>query len=361
MGVCHNFPRALVYSSLKYAGLGIQHLHTIQEITRLKDILQHNYANTITGHLYRTSLEYLILELGMGTSLHQVDYERFNGLVTNSLVKSTWEFINHHKITLVHDIVVPQNMTGGVLLMPILCQKDLQPQELKAINQCRLYLNAYYLSDIATASGKSLSYHAWEGTPRFEGSTSLCNWPFQGYPSKSAWSVWRKTLTMSILGRGMNLKDNLGAWLRHDLDRWKRHYSPQLDSLIYTVSTDTYMAYNKTLPVGNRKVFTSTDAHLSVLPKILLKASVKKTRKNLWWVIDLGQHLPPVPTVTFDSYQDFLVKTTHKNQWCFDHVEVPPDHHKLLQDVQEGHIWLVSDGSYDPRLQYGTATWILEG
>jgi hypothetical protein len=32
MGICRNFPRALVYSSNRYMGLGIKHPHTIQEI-----------------------------------------------------------------------------------------------------------------------------------------------------------------------------------------------------------------------------------------------------------------------------------------------------------------------------------------
>jgi hypothetical protein len=35
MGICRNFPRALVFSPTKYAGLGIKHLYTVQEIARL--------------------------------------------------------------------------------------------------------------------------------------------------------------------------------------------------------------------------------------------------------------------------------------------------------------------------------------
>jgi hypothetical protein len=32
MGVCHNFPRDLVFSSTKYCKIGIKHIHTLQEI-----------------------------------------------------------------------------------------------------------------------------------------------------------------------------------------------------------------------------------------------------------------------------------------------------------------------------------------
>jgi hypothetical protein len=73
MGVCRTFPRDLVFSPIKYAGLGIKHIYTLQEIARLKDILQHTYDNTTTGKLYRTSLEHLILEIGISTDLSYID------------------------------------------------------------------------------------------------------------------------------------------------------------------------------------------------------------------------------------------------------------------------------------------------
>jgi hypothetical protein len=106
MGICRNFPRALIFSTTLHAGIGIRHLHTIQEIARLKDVLQHKNDNTTTGQLYRTSLEYLILELGMGTTLHEINYKKFNALATNSLIKSTWEFLHSNNIVLNHDITV---------------------------------------------------------------------------------------------------------------------------------------------------------------------------------------------------------------------------------------------------------------
>ncbi len=43
MGVCRNFPRTLVFSSIKYMGLGLKHPFTIQEISRLKDVINHTF------------------------------------------------------------------------------------------------------------------------------------------------------------------------------------------------------------------------------------------------------------------------------------------------------------------------------
>jgi hypothetical protein len=112
MGICRNFPRALVFRSTKYMGIGIKHIHILQEIARLKDILNHTYTGTITGQIYRTSLEYLLLELGMSTDISAMDYNNYHSLATNGLVKSTWEFLCQHNITLQHNIDIPKKHTS---------------------------------------------------------------------------------------------------------------------------------------------------------------------------------------------------------------------------------------------------------
>jgi len=87
MGVCRNFPRALVFSSLDYMGVNIQHLHTLQEIARLKDIILHTFNDTLTGRLYVTSMELFFIKLGLPSNLICYDIAVLDGLTTNSLVK----------------------------------------------------------------------------------------------------------------------------------------------------------------------------------------------------------------------------------------------------------------------------------
>jgi hypothetical protein len=213
MGICRNFPRSLVFSPTNYSGLGIKHLHTLQEIVRIKDIIHHTYIKSTTGQLYRVSLEYLILELGMTTKLSSIHYSTYHMLVTNSLVKNTWEFLHAHNIDMEHDITVPKNRVDDRSIMMEFTKYNPSTSELEAINHCRLFLKAYYISDIATASGNTLSYHVWVGEPRQFGKTSRFNWPTQGRPSTTSWDIWRGFLKMAILGRGMRLKTSLGPWL----------------------------------------------------------------------------------------------------------------------------------------------------
>jgi hypothetical protein len=186
MGICRNLPRDVVFSSTQYCGIGVKHIHTLQEITRLKDILHHTYLKLTTDQLYCTSLEYLILEVGMGINLADIPYDKYQHLATNCLLKSTWEFLSNHNINLQHDITVPKNTSYDYPIMPEFCKYNPTLPELIALNRCRLYLQAFYLSDLASASGQRLSYHAWEGRRRASGHTSRFNWPNQGMPCKQS-------------------------------------------------------------------------------------------------------------------------------------------------------------------------------
>jgi hypothetical protein len=63
---------------------------------------------------------------------------------------------------------------------------------------------------VTTASGKSLSFHAWEGISRDSGTTNKLYWPNQGAPSKSAWDIWRNSLKRNIISRGLRIKQDIG-------------------------------------------------------------------------------------------------------------------------------------------------------
>jgi hypothetical protein len=87
MGVCRNFPRKLVHSTLDYIGLDIKHLFLLQEIMHIKDIILHNFNATLTGQLYRVSMELFFIELGITPSLLLTRQKAVDCLTTPSLVK----------------------------------------------------------------------------------------------------------------------------------------------------------------------------------------------------------------------------------------------------------------------------------
>ncbi len=140
LGVCRNFSRSLVFSTLDYMGLNIQHLHTLQEIARLKDIVLHTFNHTLTGRLYQASIELLFLELGSSQPLDRYDMEVLERLTTNSLVKSTILFLKQYNIVLKHSINFKLQRENDSTIMEQLMGTGLPLQDLVICNHCRIFL-----------------------------------------------------------------------------------------------------------------------------------------------------------------------------------------------------------------------------
>ncbi len=76
------------------------------EILCLKDILSPTYQWSMMGNLYRTSFELFFLEIDMGYDVHSIPMDAVQLLATESLVKSTWQFLVAYNLELHHDIMI---------------------------------------------------------------------------------------------------------------------------------------------------------------------------------------------------------------------------------------------------------------
>jgi hypothetical protein len=105
------------------------------------------------------------------------------------------EFLLEHQITLVHAITYPPQMENdAVILIAVILiefhKHGAMVEELLTLNQCQLFLNAYYVSNLAEGSGLILLEEAWTGrksTKQIHQNT----WPIQGNPTRSACESWR--------------------------------------------------------------------------------------------------------------------------------------------------------------------------
>ncbi len=127
LGIYRNFPRSLVFAPIQYLGLGITHLHTIQEISRLTDLITHTADMTITGSLYRASLEVFLIEMGISTDLDSIPFDKTHFLSSDALIKSSWEFLCSYKITLNHDIQWKIPRKNDAVIMQVFLAANLSP------------------------------------------------------------------------------------------------------------------------------------------------------------------------------------------------------------------------------------------
>lgn len=73
-GICQYFPRSVTYAPIMFQGIGLHNIYVTMGIFCIEIIIQEGPSNSITGDLIRTTIEAAKLEIGLGTSLFQMDY-----------------------------------------------------------------------------------------------------------------------------------------------------------------------------------------------------------------------------------------------------------------------------------------------
>jgi hypothetical protein len=158
MRVCRQFPRKLVFSTLDYLGLNFLHLYYLQEIARIKDIIFHTFNDSLTGKLYKSSMELFFIELGIDPQYSCLDPNIIEALTTPTLIKSTMLFLIKNNIQIKHPISILPQREHDQFIMTVLLQFPIPIHELLACNQCRLFLKAWFISDIATIGRQTPNY-----------------------------------------------------------------------------------------------------------------------------------------------------------------------------------------------------------
>ena len=84
LGAARTLPNVYQFAPLEYQGLDLRHSYTEQAIHQLHRVLVHGTADITTGHLFRTSLEHMQLEVGIGTPVLKSDFATWGHLATQS-------------------------------------------------------------------------------------------------------------------------------------------------------------------------------------------------------------------------------------------------------------------------------------
>jgi len=96
-----SFPRAVLHGPKEEGGRGVINLYTTQGLSHVAIIHEHLEADTITGHLLRTSLEQHTVELEVQHKMFELDYDHFSDHVTDTWLKHTWKFCDENNIKLI--------------------------------------------------------------------------------------------------------------------------------------------------------------------------------------------------------------------------------------------------------------------
>jgi hypothetical protein len=160
MGIVCNAARKVVFGTAKYGGLGLDHLATIQNYSRLQYLIGHIRSKSITIKLIRQQLDYTQLEIGCSAQVLGQYYTRYSeAILCPNWITAIWESLHACKATVainsdwipqparIGDITIMEELTGSALV---------NKRYLTDINRCRVYLRVFFLSDIVHIQGDTI-------------------------------------------------------------------------------------------------------------------------------------------------------------------------------------------------------------
>ena len=349
--------------------MGMPHPYVEQGIEILRYFLIHADAATLSGDLYRTSLEQLQLEIGVGIPVFDAPFQHLGKLATTSLMKTLWEFISEFpRIYFASDgyeLVCGEKMlqrANDEYIMDILLASEMfTTRALLGINRCRLYYEALTLADIMTGDGKTVCDNAYHLRPREARTRSKYCFPRElpGYEDKRHW----KRALDHICMEWRNLPA-LGPWIR------KPHHPPQYlfdptTSVLYeSTALGAWFRWrprSRTYP-RRGSIYVRLDSTTSLPDYNLYPATGVVIEPN--HTVQFGGTAPLnlQPPEVIPTTIEVAIANLAQGRWALDLSHFPRNAELVADAIRNGCCHGVTDGSYmaSRAFDMGTAAWIME-
>jgi hypothetical protein len=187
MGIVRNAARKVVFGSENYCGLGLDHLATTQNYSRLQYLIGHIRIRSITSKLIHQQLDYTQLEISCPAQVLGQDYNRYSqATLCLNWITAIWESLHAWKASVaINSDCIPQTaIIGDITIMEELMGSVLvNKRYLTDINRCRVYLRVFFLSDIVNIQGDTIEEWAITGE-RSKARHIMWHWPVQQKPPR---------------------------------------------------------------------------------------------------------------------------------------------------------------------------------
>ena len=359
--ICDKFPLVLLFGPQSKLGLGLPHLYTLQGIMHIEDLIHHTSQRTLTGELYRATLEQLLINIGYGSDLFGAPYDELGDLMPYTWMTHLWEFLDNNGIELRHDIVLPLLRQHDSFIMRRAVEAKFTFSKLDAINRCRLYLQVLTLSEIVTADGETITEKAWSGI-RDSTIKSPYRWPRQPRPPSKDWRIWQTAITVCYLGSGRRLRGPLGNWRGTD-NSWEWFFAPDERRLYQRIDGGWVFWIQKITVRRSPQPLFLRQQVVTERPAICYRARVDIASPYMRLLsVSFAQPCrPPVPTVPractlAQTIRELPTSQNWSVQRCCYSQQQGED---ILAAIVEGTAMAVSDGSFKD--SFGTSAWTLRG
>jgi hypothetical protein len=165
VGLAQTFPQDILFGPTMIQGFGVFHPWYHQQLLHLIALLEHTQQQTMTGQLLTTSYEQLRLEMGTSGFMTDFPYKSMKATVTKTWITDLWEFTDRFQIKIWNNVKqLRLQRKNGKFIMDAFINAGCDGTMLKELNECRMFLHAVMLSDIASADGCQIAINAWNGS-----------------------------------------------------------------------------------------------------------------------------------------------------------------------------------------------------
>jgi hypothetical protein len=160
MGITSKAPRAVVFDTSRYGGIGLDHLAAVQSHGQLQYLLGHLRCKDTTGQLIRMMMEFTQMECGCTGNVFEQSYKQYDGsIIDENWIMAIWAHLERCEATVkITGLWKPTHgrENDNAIMETITASGRFRPLDIREINRYRLYLQVFFTSDITDNSGKKL-------------------------------------------------------------------------------------------------------------------------------------------------------------------------------------------------------------
>ena len=319
-----------------FYGIGLPHPGVEALVASSNKLLMHYGCKSSVGLLLKTSLEFLMLEVGFGFQPLKLDYTRYGALATHSWVKMLWEKLSMFGIvTEIQDMERDFPRRGDKFLNQVFEDLGFSWSERVRLNRVRVYLQVLFLSDVATASGARIEVEKMYPRPLDYKWSTYSRWPKE-QPTPSDFELWKEA--MISICPSKSIVNKLGEFRAptHRIWRWK--WCSATNELL-NISPDT-LRMDIYRPGSGANRFEIAVRDVPVEDRGLL-CSVKPSSSGFRIASTATSALPaPVPSTFVEVLRSWGCT------WLWDKLNISGGFDWVADAISDGSLLAVTDGSY---------------
>ena len=268
LGYNKGFPRAVVFGPQEFGGMGVPHLFTEMNVSKIEYLIMHIRNNSDLGKLFRINLNWIQMHAGISVPLFESAYaipyldNWFTQLHTFMLSLKIRLVIKNSYVPLMereHDCCIMEQIRISNI--------SLSKNQWRYVHNWRMYFQVHTISDITNPFGDQILpiYTTFPDSTLFSERKSKLLWPRQEPPTCiSSFKLWVKCLRLAFLqGRSNFLVRPLGKWIVNPTtseSTWN-HYIDISYSSIIICTDDNILRYSHV--VSNTSCTTTFDLSIS--------------------------------------------------------------------------------------------------